>query len=58
MPLESRRARLRFGGALILFVVWVAALAALALMTGKKPPSALERTPTSRGDGVKDRRSP
>ncbi|GAC1337693.1 MAG: hypothetical protein NVSMB14_04830 [Isosphaeraceae bacterium] len=58
MPLESRRARLRFVGALLLFVVWVVALSALALMTGKKPPSARERTSASRGDEVKDRRSP
>ena len=49
MSLEPRRARVRFIAALVLFALWVASLAALALITGKKPPSPRERATVSRG---------
>lgn len=45
-PTRARRDRRRFQAALALFVVWVAALAALALSTGRKPaqnPAGIER---------------
>ena len=45
-PARARRERRRFHAALALFLLWVAALGTLALLTGRKPaqnPAGIER---------------
>ena len=49
MALATRSPRIRFAAAVVLYLIWVAALAVLAVWSGARPPSA-SRT-SARADG-------